>query len=137
MSYSSKKLQDVDTLADKYQESFGGKYSPGDSSSSFGFSSINLKGVWNLIVLSRARLGILIGACFLLGMIILIKTKAKFIMTKPRTLGEHEKIDTTNLLKYSFIIGFVLSVIIFALSYKFPFIKKILFKEEDCDLCNA
>lgn len=133
MSYSSKKLRDADTLADEYQASFGGKYSPGDSS----FASINLKGVWNLIVLSRVRLGILLGVCFILGMVILVRTKAKFIMTKPRSLGEQEKIDMTNLLKYSFIIGFVLSVIIFALSYKFPFIKKILFKEEDCELCNA
>lgn len=90
-----------------------------------------------MIVLSRIRLGILMGVCFLIGMVILVKTKVKFIMTKPRSLGEQEKINVTNLLKYSFIIGFVMSVVIFALSYKFPFIKKILFKEEDCDLCNA
>lgn len=134
MPYSSKKLQDADTLADKYQASFGGKYSPGDSST--GFSSFDLKGVWNLIVLSRNRLGILLGVSFLLTMLMLIKYKAKVVM-KRQSIIEDEKIDILLLIKYSFIIGFIISCIIFGLSYKFPFIKKILFKEEDCDLCQA
>jgi len=134
MSYSSKKIRDADTLVDEYQASFGGKYSP-DESSSNGFSLSNLKGVWKLIVSSRIRLGILMGGCFLIAMIILYKTKAKFVMTKQRSIGEKEKIDNINLLKYSFMIGFVMSCIVFGLSYKVPFIKKNLFKEEDCDLC--
>ena len=131
MSYSSKKLQDADILTDKYQASFGGKYSPDET------SSINLKGVWNLIVLSRIRLGILFGVSFILSLCIVVKYKARFVMTKKRSIGEQEKINITNLLKYSFIFGILLSSIVFGLSYKFPFIKKILFREEDCELCNA
>lgn len=135
MPYSSKKLQHADSLADKYQESFGGKYSSEDSFT--GGESFNLKGMWDSIVLSRKRLGILLLVCVIIGMITLIKFKPKFIMTTPKTFEEKEKIDILAVTKYSFIIGFILSVVIFAASYRFPFIKNVLFKEEDCELCQA
>lgn len=138
MAHSSKKLQDADILADEYQASFGGKYSTGMFGNfSDSLSSINLKGIWDLIVLSRVRLGILFAISFFLSMIILIKSKAGFVMTKKISIDIPQKIDKINLIKYSFIFGFILSIIVFALSYKFPFIKKILFKEEDCELCQA
>lgn len=135
MSVSSKKLQDADTLADKYKASFGDKYSSEDSSSMF--SSFNLKGMWNLILLSRKRLAILLGVSFVLSMLILIKWKPNFILVKKQNINESDKIDIWQLLKYSFIFGFLMSCLIFGLSYKVPFIKNIIFKEEDCELCQS
>jgi hypothetical protein len=133
MPHSSKKLRDADTLADKYQTSFGGKYSPENKSPSL--SSKKIKMLWNLIVLSRLRLGVLMVICFLLVTLTLIKTKASFIMSRPKSILEDSKIDYTKLFKYSSILSIGGFIVIFGLSYKVPLIKGMLFKEEDCDLC--
>lgn len=137
MSYSSKNLRDADALADDYQASFGGKYSPGESSSFGNIGSFNVKGMWNLILLSRIRLSILFGVCFVVSMMILNKIAPQCILNRRRSIDEEDTVDTLLLIKYSLMLGFILSVVIFALSYKFPFIKNILFKEEDCELCKA
>ena len=137
MVYSSKNLQDADTLAEKYQSSFGGKYSPEKKTPSGDITSFNFKGLWDLIVLSRMRLGILLGLCFIISMIMLTKYKPTFVIKRRTIMDNPESIDTLELVNYSFIFGFVFSVIFVGLSYKFPFIKNILFKEEDCDVCRA
>lgn len=137
MSYSSKNLQEADTLAEKYQSSFGGKYSPEKKSSFSDITSFNFKGLWDLLVLSRMRLGILLGSFFIISMIMLTKYKPKFVVKRKSIMDNPEAIDTLELVKYSFIFGFVFSVVVVGLSYKFPFIKSILFKEEDCELCQA
>ena len=137
MSYSSKNLRDADALADDYQTSFEGKYSPDENYSFGSIGSFNVKGMWNLIVLSRIRLSILFGVCFVVSMMILNKIAPQCILNRRRSIEEEDTVDTLLLIKYSLMMGFVLSVVIFALSYKFPFIKSILFKEEDCELCKA
>jgi hypothetical protein len=137
MSFSSRHLKEADELADSYSRSFGGKYSSSESSSFFGGGSFNFENMWKLIMLSKFRLAVLLGVCTVVILLLLMKTKPNMIMNRKMGIREPDTINHFKLIKYSFLFGFILSVCVFALSYKLPFIKKLLFREEDCDLCRA
>jgi hypothetical protein len=143
MSRLSKKLRDADSLFDKYQSSFGGKYSPNSPNYSED-SKFSLEDTLKKIKESQKRLGILFIVCFIVSLFLLCKLNPSFIMKKRSNLLESDiyksNISDTKdkfaLIKYSLLFALILWCTIFGLSYKFPLIKRCILGDEECNLCK-
>lgn len=127
-SRSSKKIRDAEKLKNDYQSYFGGKYSADKTGSG---------SLWTTAMLSKCRLLILFGVCFVASIFTLYKTKPKWILQQRRSFDEPDKISAYRLIKYSFSIGFLLFVSLAFLAYRFPKLKEILYTTENCDLCRS
>jgi len=124
----SKKLRDADILTNEFNNTFRGKYSPSGNSEKF-----NVSELCSLISTHRFRLGIMVGICFLSTILLLSKIKPKMIMSTKISFQDRDTVDTWKLIKWSVIFTGLLAVSIFIASYRFPMLKKLLFKSEDCD----
>jgi len=141
MSRLSKKLRDADSLFDKYQSSFGGKYSPNYSED---YNRFTLEEALKTIKESQKRLGILFILCFIVSLFLLCKIKPSFIMKKRTNISDSiiyksnisDSKDKFALVKYSLLFSLILWCVIFGLSYKFPLIKRCIIGEEECNLCK-
>lgn len=133
MSYpTSKKISEAEKLHNDYRSYFGGKYSASKSKS---LNSDN-KTIWTILKMSKCRLIMLFGVWFVIVMFILYKYKPKYVLQPKKTYGEMDKISMYNLFKYSFGIAVFLFVVSLFLAYRYPKLKSIIFKADECGMCR-
>lgn len=133
-SRSYKKIHEAEKLHQDYRNYFGSRYSASRSPSSDDINSIG--GILKIIVSSKCRLFILFCICVVVSMYILYSSKPRWVMNKKKSYDEQNKISIYYLFMYSILFGLILSICVSMLAYKFPNLKPLLFKSDDCDLCK-
>ena len=126
---SSKKLNDAEKLQTDYQSYFGGE----------NYSSENSKfsDILKITLLSKCRLFILFGVCFMFTIFLLYKLKPRWILQQRKSYDDQDKISVYYLMSYSIFISLFLFIVLSILAYRYPKTKELLYISDDCDLCQA
>lgn len=126
---SDRLMNNVNSFTKRYKKDFGG--------SENSTSKMSVSQLLNIILLSKCKLSILFGICFIVVLYILYSSRPSIIMKKRKKYDEPDTIDYKNFLSYLVLFSVILFVVISFVVYKLPFkkLKQYVFTEEQCNMC--
>ncbi len=137
MTKSNKLIDESNQLVSDFSNYFNtNQRSPSQTSSFESLTNINIHKIYKITIDSRCRLFILFACCLIFILYLLNKYKPRFIMKPRRGFYDYETMDYYYFLYYGIFISIALFIILCIIAYKFPNLNKILFINEDCQLCN-